>query len=307
MIRLGLCCKFLDEPIKYRTTTVSYLKRLSEKGIDINIHINEIIKNNVASLKASIDYCADNSIGSFRVGSDFLPVCTHSDVRYTIDQMPDADLIKSELLACKQHANKNKIRLTFHPSQFVVLSSPNEDVIQKSIEDIEYHANLSEMIGADVINIHMGGAYNDKPSAMNRFIQNFSKLSSQAKQRLTIENDDKSYSPSEVLTVCDKLKIPFVYDVHHHRCLPDELSIEEASEKALSTWDKEPLFHVSSPLDGWGNPKPFRHHDYIQIEDFPEFWKTVGNITVEVEAKAKEAAVKALRLELLRKNWTLFP
>jgi UV DNA damage endonuclease len=92
-----------------------------------------------------------------------------------------------------------------------------------------------------------------------------------------------------------------VYDVHHHRCLPDQLSVEQATEQAIATWNREPLFHISSPIDGWQGAKPERHHDYIDISDFPACWLK-KSLTVEVEAKAKEAAVEKLMAELKQKQ-----
>ena len=91
-----------------------------------------------------------------------------------------------------------------------------------------------------------------------------------------------------------------VYDVHHHRCNPDELTIEEATKHAVRTWQelgREPYFHLSSPKNGWleGSPKP--HADYIDPADFPLCWKNY-NITVDIEAKAKELAVLKLMKEL---------
>lgn len=91
--------------------------------------------------------------------------------------------------------------------------------------------------------------------------------------------------------------MPLVYDVHHHRCLPDGLSIAAATERARKTWKSEPLFHISSPLHGWEGPKPERHHDYINPADFPKVW--LGwPLTVEVEAKAKELAVAQLMADV---------
>jgi UV DNA damage repair endonuclease len=91
--------------------------------------------------------------------------------------------------------------------------------------------------------------------------------------------------------------VPLVYDVPHHRCLPDGLSVAEATERARKTWKTEPLFHISSPLEGWAGPKPERHHDYITPADFPREW--LGwRLTVEVEAKAKELAVARLLAEV---------
>jgi UV DNA damage endonuclease len=88
-----------------------------------------------------------------------------------------------------------------------------------------------------------------------------------------------------------------VYDVHHHRCNPDGLSVEQATKKALATWNREPMFHLSSPLEGWEGPKPERHHDFIDVTDFPDCWRR-RKLTVEVEAKAKEVAVAKLLTDL---------
>ena len=99
--------------------------------------------------------------------------------------------------------------------------------------------------------------------------------------------------------MCRDLKIPLVYDVHHHWCLPDGLTVESATEQSLKTWDREPLFHLSSPRDGWSGSDPRKHHDYIDIHDLPKDWRSM-DITVEVEAKAKELAIKKLMTELKR-------
>jgi UV DNA damage endonuclease len=88
-----------------------------------------------------------------------------------------------------------------------------------------------------------------------------------------------------------------VYDVHHHRCLPDNLSVAQATQRALTTWNREPLFHISSPKHGWGKKGVCWHNDYIDLHDFPAEWRKL-DITVEVEAKAKELAVKRLYKDL---------
>ena len=95
------------------------------------------------------------------------------------------------------------------------------------------------------------------------------------------------YTPADLLPLCKTKGVPLVYDVHHHRCNPDGLTVEQATAMAIATWDREPLFHISSPLAGWDGPRPARHHDFIVPEDFPACWRRLC-ITVEVEAKAKE-------------------
>jgi UV DNA damage endonuclease len=121
---------------------------------------------------------------------------------------------------------------------------------------------------------------------------------------LTVENDDKVFTPADLLPICRDRGIPLVYDVHHHRCLPDGWSIGAATAAAMETWNREPLFHISSPLAGWSGPQPRRHHDYIDIDDFPDAWRAM-RLTVEVEAKAKELAVLRLRSQLGRRRGDL--
>jgi len=94
------------------------------------------------------------------------------------------------------------------------------------------------------------------------------------------------------------MDIPLVYDVHHHRCLADGRDVEKTTELAISTWNREPLFHLSSPKYGWESNNPRNHHDYIDAKDFPLYWKNL-DITVEVEAKAKELAVLKLKQDMI--------
>jgi UV DNA damage endonuclease len=295
-IRFGFCCLFLEEDIKFRTTTYKYLSKLrSKEQIE---KLDMLILHNVNSLLKAIKYCAEHQIFSFRITSTLLPLYTHPDCKYRLEDLPSSDQIFSLFESCKKLAKKSNVRLGFHPDQFVVLNSPREDVVEKSIEDLLYQAYLSELLGADVMNIHGGGVYGDKTGALKRLKLTISKLPVEITSRLTLENDDKSYTPSDLLPVCEEFGIPLVYDVHHHRCLPDALSEEEASKRAYASWNREPLFHISSPKEGWSGPKPSRHHDYINIEDFPVFWKKMLPLTVEVEAKAKECAVIRLKNEV---------
>jgi UV DNA damage endonuclease len=87
--------------------------------------------------------------------------------------------------------------------------------------------------------------------------------------------------------VCKAEGLPLVYDVHHHRCHPDDLTEEQATVQAAATWNRQPLFHISSPLNGWDGPNPERHHDFIDAKDFPRCWRK-RDLTVEVEAKARD-------------------
>jgi UV DNA damage endonuclease len=299
MIRLGLCCIFRDHPIKFRTTTATAIRRLHRD--DGRRKLAELCAANASALMEALHFCSASGIGCFRVNSQILPLKTHPDVGYDLKELPGGSQIISQFRKCKAFAKSAGLRTVFHPDQFVVLNSPRPDVVDQSIAELEYQAEVARWIGADVVNIHGGGGYGDKPMALQTFATNFARLSRVARGLVTLENDDRVFTPADLLPFCREHGIPFVYDVHHHRCTPDGMTEEEATRQALTTWNREPLFHISSPLEGWSGPKPYRHHDYINIHDFPKFWQGL-DMTVEVEAKAKELAVKKLAKALKRRK-----
>ena len=294
-LRLGLCCQFAEQPIKFRTTTAAALSRLPR--VEQLARLAELCSANADSLLAALRFCAANGIRSFRIISPILPLKTHPDVGYTVEELPGGGGIVEQFRRCGDYARHEGIRTGFHPDQFVVLNSPDPEIVRRSVADLESQAEIAEWTNADTLNIHGGGGYGDKPAALARFRRNLGLLSARARTRLTVENDDKTFTPSDLLPLCREEGVPLVYDAHHHRCLPDELSLEEATVAARATWNREPLFHISSPIEGWQGPKPSRHHDYIDVEDFPRVWMG-WPLTVEVEAKAKELAVVRLRNQL---------
>lgn len=291
MIRFGLCCKFQEAPIRFRTTTATALLRMSRD--EALAKVSRLCLDNAAALQQALSFCHANGIGAFRINSQILPVITHPEAGYVVSDLPDARAIRKQFRACGRFARDHHLRTQFHPDQFILLSSIDAGITSRSINDLRYQAEVCEWVGADVINIHGGGAYGDKPSALARVEANILRLPKAIRSRLTLENDDKVYTPTDLLPLCERTGIPFVYDVHHHRCLPDGLSIDTVTQRALATWDREPLFHISSPREGWDGPRPSRHHDFIDPADFPQEWRSL-DITLEVEAKAKELAVLRL-------------
>ena len=294
-IRLGLCCIFKNEPIRFRATTAKYLLRFDRS--EQLAKLSGLCLLNSQNLIAALHYSHSHKFGAFRILSPLLPRFTHPDVGYSLADLPDALQIEQNFIRVKEFRDRHDIRLSFHPDQFIILSSPHKEVLEKSISELEYQAMLAEHIGAEIINIHGGGAYGDKQSALKRFRKNFQQLSVSVQKRLSLENDDRIYTVKNLLPVCKDLQIPLMYDVHHHRCNPDGLTVEEATCLSLETWEKvgrEPYFHISSPKNGWSSSKPNPHADYIDPADFPDCWKGF-DLTVDVEAKAKELAVLKLK------------
>lgn len=293
MIRFGLCCLFKNEPVKFRTFTATSVLKI--RKLERIRKISGICLENCENLQLALRTVGRLGIGAFRICSGLFPVYTHPDAGYLLDELPDSGKIRETLTGCRKFAAGNNIRLSFHPDQFIIIASPNQKVVANSARDLEYHGILAELLGADVINIHMGGRYDGKKQAIERFRRNFEILSDKARSRLTLENDDVSYTPEDLYPVCSELKIPLVYDIHHHRCNPDGASVKDATDLCVETWaprKSEPYFHISSPKNGWNGKNVKSHSDYINPEDFPEYWlKFKTDITLDVEAKAKELAV----------------
>ena len=292
MLRFGLCCIFRNEPIRFRQTTAKALLALAEE--ERLQKLSTLCLENANSLVTALEAVHRFGIGAFRVSSQFLPRYTHPVVGYTLDALPDFASIVASLEKVNQLRKQWDIRLSFHPDQFVLLSSPSAEVTRKSIAELDYQAMLAEMIGADVVNIHAGGVYGDKQTALKRLRDNFQHLPERVQSRLTLENDDVSYTVEDLLPVCQDLDLPLVYDVHHHRCNRDRLTVAEATDASIQIWKEarrsEAYFHLSSPKNGWQGKDPRPHAEMIDMSDFPGEWADL-DVTIDIEAKAKELAV----------------
>ena len=302
-MRFGLCCLFKNEPVTFRTTTAKALSALNRT--EQFRKLSTICLHNVHNLHQAVETASRLGIGAFRIMSPLFPRMTHPDVGYSLDDLPEGENIARLMAANRTLAVRHELRLSFHPDQFVVLSSPHVAVVKNSLRELEYQGKLAVALGAEVINLHAGGVYGDKKLALQRFAAVLSDLSPEVRSRLSVENDDNSYTVRDLLPLCSRYALPLVYDVHHHRCNPDGLTIEEATKLAVATWEsagREPYCHLSSPRAGWqtGNPRP--HADYIDLADLPNCWQGL-EMTVDIEAKARELAVLKLMADLRGKGW----
>jgi len=294
--RLGLCCAFAGEPIRFRKTTASYLVRLRRR--ERVAFLRDLAVDNVRALSSAVAFCAAHGIGAFRITSQLLPVYTHPDVGYTLETIDRGGTVSGAFAAVRERARREGVRLSFHPDQFVVPGSIRDDVVLRSLAELEYMGLAAELTGAEQITLHGGGAQGGKKDALDRLARGLRRLSDRARTRLALENDDCVYTVEDLLPLCKAEGIPLVYDAHHHRCHPDSLTLEEATALSAKTWGaREPWAHLSSPRGGWKSPAPRLHADFIRITDFPAAWRR-RRMTVDVEAKSKELAVLRLRAQL---------
>ena len=297
MIEWGLCCIFRGEPIRFRRATAASLRPLPRP--EQLRKLAALIRSNAENLKRAFERCAELQIGAFRINSELLMLATHADAGYRLEELPEADTLQKLFDEARIRADRLGVRRSLHPDQFVVLNSP--DPRANSRAELEHQFLLAELCGATEINLHAGGVYGDKVAALDRLRREIDTLPEPLRQKLTLENDDRSYTPAELLPLCRELGIPFTYDVHHHRVNPDHLTIEEATRAAAETWRGRkipPHVHLSSPQLPWSTPGDHRPHaGWIDPADFPECWRDM-DLTVDVEAKEKENAIAALRSAL---------
>ena len=207
MIRLGLCCMFRDQPIKFVTTTATAIARM--KRPDALAKLARLCLANADALLAAAPVLRRQR---HRLLSHQQPDSSDQDAsdvrlrRSMICPKPRRSFAGSRSAASS--SKKHKLRTCFHPDQFVVLNSPRPEVVEASVRELEYQAEVAEWVGADVINIHGGGAYGDKQKALADFARNLERLSPRVRSRLTVENDDKTYTPADLLPVCQADRHP---------------------------------------------------------------------------------------------------
>ena len=190
---LGYACintELTAQKPKVSTNRTMRRKTFDEKGLD---YVSEIILANVTDLLTILKWNAKHDIHFFRLSSEIFPWASE----YDLEDLKDFDAIEEALYEAGLFASEHDIRLTCHPGPFNKLCSPNEQVVLNTIKDLEVNGRMMDLLCQPrspwaKINIHVGAAYNDKPTALATFCKNFHRLSDAVKTRLTVENDDKS-------------------------------------------------------------------------------------------------------------------
>jgi UV DNA damage endonuclease len=295
-MELGYACINLSLGKGITTNRSMIKKTFTERGLD---YVSELAILNARNLYTIMQWNVDNDIRFFRMSSNIVPWGESIDF---ID-LKDYSEFKSILESVGNLAKVNNIRVTSHPGPFVVLTSPKEHVVDTAIAELEMHGRVFDLMGLsqspyNKINIHCNGVYGDKLSAMNRFVDNFKRLSTSVQPRLTIENDDKAsmYSVSDLMYIHDKIGIPIVFDYHHYQFNTGGLSEQQSLELAISTWPIgiQPVVHYSESKKIHENNnklKPQAHSDYIN-----ELPNTYGNdVDIMLETKKKDLALLNIR------------
>ena len=293
LIRFGYAC--ISETLKDKTTSSTYTYTNFLKTRDME-KLDKVIISNLENLKEILKYNVGNSIHFYRLSSKIIPLATKSDVEF--DYIEKYSKYYEEI---SKIINDNNLRIDFHPDQFCVLNSIHQEVVDNSIEILNYHYRLLDAlkIKNKFLVLHVGSNAFGKEKSLNRFIKNFNRLPKYIQEILAIENDDKVFNIKDCLYLNRKLGIPVVLDYHHFLCNNDgNEKIDDYLEDVFSTWKGiNPKIHFSTPKNK--TKKEIRsHHDYINSDDFISFLELVKDyhydIDIMIEAKKKDDAMFSL-------------
>ena len=290
---LGLVCITNSDAVRYKTVTRKTLLAL-EPAAQVE-KLREIYRENINRVNAAIEFCKANDINLYRLTSGLFPF---SDEQIGMDVLEE---FVAPLTEAGKKAIANNLRIVMHPDQFVVLSSDAPQVVENSVKILKMHAEIFDLLEQPrsewaLMNIHGG-----KSDRAERLIETVLNLPENVRSRITFENDEHAYNSGQILEVCKRANVPFVFDAHHHVCSEnldsyDHPSVEEMFWAARETW-KNPdwqLVHISNGRETFGERS---HSDVVTV--MPEVFRYAP--WIEIEAKHKEIAIEKLKNEWLCK------
>jgi len=287
-MKLSLCCisnVLAEKDIKFRTMT--YKSFSSKPKIESLEKLSDIVRNNFNTTEKIIRHCAAVGIKGYRISSDLVPIINHPEVMLNISELPNYKLIQYEINKVGKAIKETGLRISAHPSEYISLTSDDSRVINNSINDLEQHAEIFDLLELEnntfnPLNIHCRKD-GDPQEISDKFKKNFELLSDRVKNRLVLENNDNAkgvWSVKNLIKYFPEYSITF--DTLHHKMLSDGYSDEEAFNAAYNTWKFEPIFHYSE-----GKDNTRAHKD--MAENLPESYGK--NVIWDVELKGKDYAI----------------
>lgn len=279
-------------------TFANYNKILSEeKRLE---KLKTVTLSNLEDLEKILKYNIENEIHFYRITSALIPLVTHPEVGY----WGHREIFKKDFKHIGKLIKESNMRVDTHPDEFNVINSASPKVVENTLinlsRQVEWFEDMNYKEGKMVI--HVGGATGGKEAALKRFVENFNKFPKDIQEKIIIENDDKTYTAKETLTLCKELKTPMVLDIHHHNCNNEGDDITVILEDILNTWENEslpPKMHFSSPKDRTLIGKVDKKHaGFIEAQDFINFLEIlkIFNRDVDIMLECKEKDIALFKL-----------
>ena len=292
--KLGFACKWIDRPdqmngIKpkddakqYNTgsTTVSWLNRQSQQIAEEKLW--DLMKDNIESIRKLVERVGalDENLRMVRLGSDILPVYTQQDWSW-FWRLPDVRAYcERGFGAVGDLARKSGVRLSFHPGQFTVLASDNPDIVDRSIEEFEYHVDMVRWMGYGKsfqdfkVNVHISGRRG--PQGIKDVL---GRLTPEARNVITIENDENAWGIEDSLEL--QKHCALVLDIHHHWVRTGDY-IQPSDDRVLRV------------IDSWRGVRPVMHYSVSREEWLPNHcYKTLPDYAALLESGHKKQKLRA--------------
>lgn len=307
LVRLGYVAMsvHLKNSSPSQTMTYAQFSKIANREAAIR-KLERIAQSNLANCLRLLRYNVENDIHFFRFSSKLIPLVLHEELldwNYMEAIEEQLGEIKGFL---KDHPD---LRIDFHPDHFVILNSKEAEILNRSVHTLHMHRQLLKGIGVNPQHrcvLHVGGAYGEKEKSLEQFIHNWGYVPEDIQEMIILENDDKVFTMSDALYLCEKLGVPFVFDLHHQQANHGGIEWENEWDRVIHTWKESTLpmkMHISSPR----SEKDFRAHaDYIDPEELAHFLQTikgtVDQIDIMIEAKKKDGALFQLARDLKESN-----
>ncbi|CAB4163619.1 Uve UV damage repair endonuclease [uncultured Caudovirales phage] len=263
--KIGFACKYVEitnsgvvsiPHLNTGSTTVAWLNRQTREVAEQRLW--DLMKRNIEATHQLVKTVGelDDHLRMVRIGSDILPVYTHSDWSWFWRQSDVIAYAETHFAEVGRVARACNVRLSFHPGQFVVLASATEDIVNRSIEEFEYHATMANWMGFGKsfqdfkINVHISGRQG--PEGIRRA---WKKLSVEARNCITIENEEITHGLADCLSLADI--VPCVLDIHHHFIREGEY-IQPDDDR------------VQQVIDSWRGHRPTMHYSVSREDLLPD-------------------------------------
>jgi UV DNA damage endonuclease len=240
----------------------------------------------------------------FRITSDLIPFASHP-----VCTFPWQKAFKKEFREIRNFIKKHRMRVSMHPDQFTLINSIDRDIFRRSSAELRYHAEVLDLLNTDLtakIQIHIGGAYGDKQKSMDRFVKRYIRLPQKIRQRLTIENDERTYSIKDCISVHRDTGVPVVFDTLHNNCNPGNLGFMKAFTLSHATWKRKdgPLIVDYSSQNR--RKRKGSHAGSIDLRDFRKFLSKTKDYDFDIMCEIKDKEKSALKAAgVLRKKYSL--
>jgi len=255
------------------------------------------VAENLACLQQILAFNLRHELLFFRITSDLVPFASHP-----VNQFEWQAHFQPQFLEIGQFIAEHGIRISMHPDQFTLINSLDTAVFERSVKELEYHAEVLDLLGVDTsakIQLHVGGIYGEKGKSMQRFVKRLETLDERLRRRLVIENDDRLYTLRDCLRIHEEIGIPVLFDVFHHEVNSSGETVRDALIMVAPTWAQEdgvPMLDYSSQEPG---ERARKHAETIDLAHFQQFVETVRDLHLDcdlmLEIKDKEkSAVKAV-------------